>query len=130
MKRTLLFALTVAMSAVLCAAVPTAQTQVREINPTIRVVEHAEVDFNTEVLTTFAQKATNATVTDLSTYYVPQSFNSGVPSKGMGYVDLAQIVVPYAESVTYVEGYGIGGTGTVGGQVVANNAPYYVAEAG
>ena len=82
MKRTLLFALTVAMSAVLCAAVPTAQTQVREINPTIRVVEHAEVDFNTEVLTTFAQKATNATVTDLSTYYVPQSFNSGVPSSG------------------------------------------------
>ena len=130
MKRTLLFALTVAMSAVLCAAVPTAQTQVREINPTIRVVEHAEVDFNTEVLTTFAQKATNATVTDLSTYYVPQSFNSGTPSDGIGYVGLAQIVVPYAESVAYVDGYGIGGTWTVGGEVVANNAPYYVAEAG
>ena len=130
MKRTLLFALTVAMSAVLFAAVPTAQTQVREINPTIRIVENSDVDYNAPVLTSFAKKATNATVTDLSTYYVPQSFNSGTPSKGIGYVGLAQIVVPYAESVTYVEGYGIGGTWTVGGEVVANNAPYYVAEAG
>ena len=130
MKRTLLFALTVAMSAVLFAAVPTAQTQVREINPTIRIVENSDVDYNAPVLTSFAKKATNATVTDLSTYYVPQSFNSGTPSKGMGYVGLAQIVVPYAESVTYVDGYGIGGTWTVGGDVVANNAPYYVAEAG
>ncbi len=130
MKRTLLFALTVAMSAVLCAAVPTAQTQVREINPTIHVVEHSDVDFSTEVLTTFAQKATNATVTDLSTYYVPQSFNSGTPSSGIGYVGLAQIVVPYAETVPYVDGYGVGGTWTVDGEVVANNAPYYVAEAG
>ena len=130
MKRTLLFALTVAMSAVLFAAVPTAQTQVREINPTIRIVENSDVDYNAPVLTSFAKKATNATVTELSTYYVPQSFNSGTPSKGLGYVGLAQIVVPYAESVTYVDGYGIGGTWTVGGEVVANNAKYYVAEAG
>ena len=130
MKRTLLFALTVAMSAVLCAAVPTAQTQVREINPTIRIVENAGVDYNAPVLTSFAKKATNATVTELSTYYVPQSFNSGTPSSGMGYVGLAQIVVPYADSVAYVDGYGIGGTWTVGGEVVASNAPYYIAEAG
>lgn len=130
MKRTLLFALTVAMSAVLFAAVPTAQTQVREINPTIRIVENSDVDYNAPVLTSFAKKATNATVTDLSTYYVPQSFNSGTPSRGMAYVGLAQIVVPYADSVAYVDGYEIGGTWTVDGEVVATDAPYYIAEAG
>ena len=130
MKRTLLFALTVAMSAVLFAAVPTAQTQVREINPTIRIVENAGVDYNAPVLTSFAKKATNATVTDFSTYYVPQSFNSGTPSRGIGYVGLAQIVVPYAEQVPYVDGYGVGGTWTVGGEVVATDAKYYIAEAG
>lgn len=131
MKRTLLFALTVAMSSVMFAAVPTAQTQVHEINPTIHFVENVDVDFNAPTLTTFnAKKVANAVETEISTYFVPQSFNSGTPSSGIGYVNEAQIIVPYQDSVYYVDGYGVGGTWTLEGEVVATDAPYYVAAGG
>lgn len=56
-----------------------------------------------------AKKAIAEVETDtlLAYYYVNNQFVTGTPSNGMNYVDYAQIVVPYSDSVTFNNGYGV-----------------------
>ena len=65
-------------------------------------------------------------------YFVPNQFVCGTPAKGLGYVDYAQIVTPYAETVTFYNGYAVPMTPQwlVGGEEQASGEQSFTIEAG
>ena len=65
-------------------------------------------------------------------YFVPNQFVCGTPSTGLGFVDYAQIVTPYAETVTFYNGYAVPMTPQwlVGGEEQASGEQSFTIEAG
>ncbi len=140
MKKMSLFICAIAVSSVLFA-VPTKKENYRLVeNPKITLLERNDFAAEPVMKTNLLAKTTVDPLDTLfSGYYVPNSFVSGTPRSGLGYVDYATIYVPYCEEVTFYsrhywerpEGYIYApGTWTVAGEVVASDTIAYTIKTG
>lgn len=124
MKKGILFVCALALSAATFASInpklerPATETAVA---PATRVIQtRSDISFEEQGLQG-AFKARAYVDSIRVPYYVPNSYNSGTPSKGVGYVNLAQIVVPFMDTVSFYNYYNLKSTWYLNDQEIATD---------
>ena len=128
MKKGILFACALALSVATFASINPRlekQTAVKAVEPATRVMQtRSDIRFGEEqgLQGAFKAPAARAHVDSIRVpYYVPGSYNSGTPSSGIGYVNLAEIIVPFMDTVSFYNYYGLKSTWLVNGEEYAKD---------
>jgi hypothetical protein len=110
MKKSILFVCGLALSVGAFASVNPKmekRTMERAITPNVRLVETQATITDEPVHDLFKNHQADAIIDTLIVpYVVDGGLNTGTPSSGIGYVNLAEIVVPLVDTVRYINYYG------------------------
>lgn len=95
--------------------------------PFAPTIHFAQAELATDGVTPIAKGLNAAVVTDttIAEYTTSFTFNCGTPKSGIGYVDEAQIITPYRNSLTFTNVFGLGSSWYLNDELVASDTSKY-----